>query len=123
MDNSQWFDSEKLRKEIGELYLKIKRCSKDTNVTESEYIKNLETATSEKDIKDMNKNVLGVLKKMANNHNVRKTEIWMEYEMQMVSILKRSRRKQKVDDHFKNARMVNDFCTGIHSWVSGFSNL
>ena len=76
-----------------------------------------------KDIKDMNKNVLGVLKKMANNHNVRKTEIWMESEMQMVSILNRSRRKQKVDDHFKNARMVNDFCTGIHSWVSGFSNL
>ena len=76
-----------------------------------------------KDIKDMNKNVLGVLKKMANNHNVRKTEIWMESEMQMVSILKRSSRKQKMDDQFKNATTENDFHTGIHSWVSWFSNL
>ena len=71
----------------------------------------------------MNKKLLGVLKRMVKNPNVRKKDIWMESETKMVSILNRSSRKQKVDDHFKNARMVNDFCTGIHSWVSGFSNL
>ena len=71
----------------------------------------------------MNKNLLGVLKKMVKNPKVRKTEIWMESETQMVSILNRSSRKQKLDDHFKNATTVNDFHTGIHSWVSGFSNL
>ena len=71
----------------------------------------------------MNKNLLGVLKRIANNPNVQKTEIWMESETQMVSILNRSSRKQKVDDHFKNASTDNDFHTGIHSWVSWFSNL
>ena len=71
----------------------------------------------------MNKNLLGVLKRIANNPNVQKTEIWMESETQMVSILNRSSRKQKVDDHFKNATTDNDFHTGIHSWVSWFSNL
>ena len=71
----------------------------------------------------MNKNLLGVLKKMVKNPNVRKTEIWMESETLMVSILNRSSRKQKVDDHFRNARTDNDFHTGIHSWVSWFSNL
>ena len=71
----------------------------------------------------MNKNLLGVLKRMAKNHNVRKKDIWMESETQMVSILNRSSRKQKVDDHFKNATTENDFHTGIHSWVSWFSNL
>jgi hypothetical protein len=71
----------------------------------------------------MNKNLLGVLKRMAKNPNVQKTEIWMESETQMVSILNRSSRKQKVDDHFKNATTDNDFHTGIHSWVSWFSNL
>ena len=71
----------------------------------------------------MNKNLLGVLKWMAKNPNVQKTEIWMESETQMVSILNRSSRKQKVDDHFKNATTDNDFHTGIHSWVSWFSNL
>ena len=68
----------------------------------------------------MNKNLLGVLKRIANNPNVQKTEIWMESETQMVSILNRSSRKQKVDDHFKNATTDNDFHTGIHSWVSWF---
>ena len=76
-----------------------------------------------KDIKEMNKILIGVLKNMAKNRNVRKNEIWMESEMQMVSILNRSSRKQKLDDHFKNATTVNDFHMGIHSWVSGFSNL
>ena len=71
----------------------------------------------------MNKNLLGVLKKMVKKPNVRKTEIWMESEMQMVSILNRASRKQKVNDHFKNETKVNDFHTGIHSWVSWFSNL
>ena len=71
----------------------------------------------------MNKNLLGVLKRMAKNPNVRKKDIWMESETQMVSILNRSSRKQKVDDHFKNATTDNDLHTGIHSWVSWFSNL
>ena len=71
----------------------------------------------------MNKNLLGALKRMAKNPNVRKKDIWMESETQMVSILNRSSRRQKVDDHFKNATMDNDFHTGIHSWVSWFSNL
>ena len=71
----------------------------------------------------MNKNLLGLLKRIANNPNVKKIEIWMESETQMVSILNRSSRKQKVDDHFKNATTENDFHTGIHSWVSWFSNL
>ena len=71
----------------------------------------------------MNINLLGVLKRMAKNPNVRKKDIWMESETQMVSILNRSSRKQKVDDHFKNATTENDFHTGIHSWVSWFNNL
>ena len=66
----------------------------------------------------MNKNLLGVLKRMAKNSNVRKKDIWMESETQMVSILNRSSRKQKVDDHFKNTTTENNFHTGIHSWVS-----
>ena len=71
----------------------------------------------------MNKILLGVLKRMAKNPNLRKIEIWMESEKQMESILNRSSRKQNVDDHFKNATTINDFHTGIHSWVSWFSNL
>ena len=35
---------DRLKKEICDLYLKIKRCSKDTNATESQYIRNLETS-------------------------------------------------------------------------------
>ena len=71
----------------------------------------------------MNKNLLGVLKRMANNPTVRKKDIWMESETQMASILNRSSQKQKVNDRFKNATTDNDFHTGIHSWVSWFSNL
>ena len=71
----------------------------------------------------MNKILLCVLKRMAINHNVRKNDIWMESETQMVSILNRSSRKQKMEDHFKNATKDNDFHTEIHSWVSWFSNL
>ena len=71
----------------------------------------------------MNMNLLGVLKRMAKNPNVQKNEIWLESETQMFSILNRSSRKQKVDEHFKNATIDNDFHTGIHSWVSLFSNL
>ena len=66
----------------------------------------------------MNKNLLGVLKRLAKNHNVQKNEIWMESEMQMVSILNRSSRKQKVDNHFRNATTAYDFHSGIHNWVS-----
>ena len=68
----------------------------------------------------MNKILLGVLKRMAENPDVRKNDIWLESEIQMVSILNRSSWKQKVDDHFKNATTDNDFYTGIHSWVSLF---
>lgn len=32
-----------IHKEICSLYIKIKRCSKDTNMTESNYLKNVET--------------------------------------------------------------------------------
>lgn len=35
---------ERLKKEICDLYLKIKRCSKDTTITESQYIKYLENS-------------------------------------------------------------------------------
>ena len=68
----------------------------------------------------MNINLLGVLKRIAKNPNIRKKDIWMESETQMVSILNRSSQKQKVDDHFKNATTENYFHTGIHSWVSWF---
>ena len=64
----------------------------------------------------MNMNLLSVLKRIAKNPNVRKKDIWMESEMQMVSILNRSSRKQKMDDHFRNVH-VKDFHMGIHSWV------
>ena len=71
----------------------------------------------------MSKILLCVLKRMAKNPNIRKTDIWMGSETQMVSILNRSSRKQKMEDHFKNATKDNDFHTEIHSWVSWFSNL
>jgi hypothetical protein len=68
----------------------------------------------------MNKGILGILKKMTKNPNIRKTEsrTWREFEKQMVSILK----KQKVNDYFKNV-YDNEFHMGIHSWVSWFYNL
>ena len=68
----------------------------------------------------MNKILLGVLKRMAKNPNVRKNDIWMESEMQMVSNLNRLSSKQKMDNHFKNATTDNDFHTGINSSVSWF---
>jgi len=37
-------ESEQLKKEICNLYLKIKRCSKDTQITESQYVKHLENS-------------------------------------------------------------------------------
>ena len=71
----------------------------------------------------MNMNLLSVLKRIAKNPNVRKKDIWMESEMQMVSILNRSSRKQKMDDHADfTIDPDSDFHTGIHSWVSWFSN-
>ena len=68
-------------------------------------------------MKDLNKYILGILKKMAKNPNIRETEAWTESKMQMVSILTRKIRKIKVDYHFMNVD-INDFHLGIHSWVS-----
>ena len=65
----------------------------------------------------MNKYILVILKTMAKNPNIRKTETWTESKREMVSILTRKIRKLKVDHHFKNVD-VNDFHLGIHSWVS-----
>ena len=60
----------------------------------------------------MNKYILGILKEMTKNPNIRKTETWTESKKEVFSILIRKIRKPKVDDH-------------IHSWVSWlwFSNL
>jgi hypothetical protein len=67
----------------------------------------------------MNKNILGIFKKMTKDTNSEKTNsrTWIESKKQMVSILSMQLQKQKVDDHFRNVH-VNDFHTGIHSWVS-----
>ena len=67
----------------------------------------------------MYKNILGILKKITINPNSEKTDTrtWKESKKQMVSILSMQLQKQKVDDHFRNVH-VNDFHTGIHSWVS-----
>jgi hypothetical protein len=70
----------------------------------------------------MNKYILGILKKMAKNPNVRKTKTWTESKTQMVSILTRKIQKLKVDHHFINVD-VNDVHMGIHTWVSWFSTL
>ena len=69
------------------------------------------------DIKDLNRYIIGILKKMAKNPNIRKTEAWKKSKMQMTSILTRKIQKIKVDYHFMNVDM-NDFHLGIHSWVS-----
>ena len=69
------------------------------------------------DIKDLNKYIIGILKKMAKNSNIRETEAWKESKMQMISILTRKIQKIKVDHHFMNVD-INDFHLGIHSWVS-----
>ena len=69
------------------------------------------------DITDINKYILGILKKIAENPNIKKTETWTESQTQMVSILTRKIQKLKVNHHFKNVD-VNDFHMGIHSLVS-----
>ena len=70
----------------------------------------------------MNKYIIGILKNMAKNPNIRKSETWTESKTQVVSILTRKIQKLKVDHHFMNVD-VNDFHIGIHSWVSWFSTL
>ena len=70
----------------------------------------------------MNKYIIGILKNMAKNPNVRKSETWTESKTQVVSILTKKIQKLKVDHHFMNVD-VNDFHTGIHSWVSWFRTL
>ena len=67
----------------------------------------------------MNKYILGILKMMAKNSDVRKTKTWTESKTQMVSILTRKIQKLKVDHHLD----VNDLHMGIHSWVSWFNTL
>ena len=70
----------------------------------------------------MNKYILGILKKMAKNPNIRKTEIWTKSKKEIISILTKKIRKIKMDQHFKDVD-VNDFHIEIHSWVSWFSLL
>ena len=72
------------------------------------------------DIKDLNKYILGILKKIAKRSDIRQTEAWTQSKMQMISILTKKIQKLNVDQHFKN---VNDFHMGIHSLVSWFSLL
>ena len=63
------------------------------------------------DIIDINRYILGIMKKMTKNPKIRKTETWTESKKEMLLILTRKIQKLKVDDH-------------IHSyWVSWFSNL
>ena len=73
-------------------------------------------------MKDMNKYILGILKKMVKNPNIRKTETWKESKKKMVSIMTKKIQKIKVDQHFKDVD-VNDFHMRIYSSVSWFSLL
>ena len=73
-------------------------------------------------MKDLNEYILGILKKMVKNPNIRKTETWTETKKEMISTLTKKIRKIKVDQDFINVD-VNDFHMGIHSWVSWFSTL
>ena len=73
-------------------------------------------------MKDLNKYILGILKKMVKNHNIRKTEKWTECKKEMISILTKKIQKIKVDQHFKDVD-VNDFHMGIYSSVSWFNLL
>ena len=73
-------------------------------------------------MKDLNKYILGVLKKMVKNPNIRKTETMTESKKEMVSFMTKKIQKIKMDQHFKDVD-VNDFHIGIHSWVSWFSLL
>ena len=70
----------------------------------------------------MNKYILGILKKMVKNPNIRKTETWTESKKEMVSILTKKIQKITVDQHFKDVD-VNDFHMGIYSSVSWSSLL
>ena len=73
-------------------------------------------------MKDLNKYILGILKKMVKNPNIRKTETWPESKKELISILTKKIQKIKVDQHFMDVD-VNDFHMGIHSLVSWFSTL
>ena len=73
-------------------------------------------------MKDLNKYILGILKKMVKNPNIRKTETWTESKKEMISILTKKIQKITVDQHFKDVD-VNDFHMGIYSSVSRFSLL
>ena len=70
----------------------------------------------------MNKYIIGILKNIAKNPNIRKSETWTESKTQIVSILTRKIQKLKVNHHFMNVD-DNDFHIGIHSWVSWFRTL
>ena len=70
----------------------------------------------------MNKYILVILKKMARHSDIRQTQAWTEFKMQMISILTKKIQKIKVDQHFKDVD-VYDFHMGIHSSVSWFSTL
>ena len=71
-------------------------------------------------MKDLNKYILGILKKMVKNPNIRKTETWTESKKELISILTKKIQKIKVDQTFKDED-VNDFHMGIYSLVSWFS--
>ena len=66
-------------------------------------------------MKDLNKYILGILKKMVKNPNIRKTETWPESKKELISILTKKIQKIKVDQPFKD---VHVFHMGIHSSVS-----
>ena len=59
---------------------------------------------------------------MAKSSDSRQTEAWTESKEETISILAKKIQKTKVDHHFMNVD-VNDFHTGIHSWVSWFRTL
>ena len=71
----------------------------------------------------MNKYIIGILKKMSKHSDIRQTEAWTESKMQMISILTKKIQKIKVDQHFVDVDVVDDFHMGIHSLVSWFSLL
>ena len=68
-------------------------------------------------MKDLNKYILGILKKMVKNPNIRKTETWTESKKELISILTKKIQKIKVDQPFQDVH-VNDFHMEIHSLVS-----
>jgi hypothetical protein len=70
----------------------------------------------------LNKHILGILKKMVKNPNIRKTKTWTESKKEMISTLTKKLQKIKVDQHFMDVEF-NDFHIGIHSVVSWFSLL